>query len=152
MLVLVPTVGTKVGTNFMNNSKYFNFFQRNFFFKGKLFFFQKLFILRKKWYPFLNFFENENFVWKLVPTLVPLVGVGTNRVWYPGQNHLTIESVPESNKPTTHSACNSLHHTGKWKNFKVYGFSREVKNHTITSIYSDGALNGGVGNAEWRTG
>ena len=40
MLVLVPTVGTKVGTNFLNNSKKIDFFQRIFFFKGKHFFFK----------------------------------------------------------------------------------------------------------------
>ena len=38
MLVLVPTVGTKVGTNFLNNQKKIDFFQRDFFFKGKFFF------------------------------------------------------------------------------------------------------------------
>ena len=60
MLVLVQTVGTKVGTNFLNNQKKIDFFQRNFFFKGN--FFQKLLIFRKKWYPFLHFLKNENFV------------------------------------------------------------------------------------------
>lgn len=34
-----------------------------------------------------------------------------------------------------HSRCNSLNHQGKWRDFKAYGFTREVDNVTITSIY-----------------
>ena len=64
--------------------------------------------------------------------------LGQNQGQNSGQNRLTIESIPESNKPSKHSACKSLLHTGEWKNFKTYGFSRKVKNHTITSIYEPG--------------
>ena len=81
MFVLVSAVGTKVGTNFLNTQEKFDFFQMNFFFSKVVHFSKKndfQFTLSQKRKTKIEF------VWKLVPTLVPLVGLGTNTVWYPG--------------------------------------------------------------------
>ena len=50
----------------------------------------------------------------------------------------TNQILVQKTKSTIHSKhfnCNSLYDTGKWKNFKAYGFSRKFKNKTVTSIY-----------------
>ena len=60
MLVLVPTVGTKVGTNFPKNPKKFDFFQRNFFFKGN-FFFSKVVNFSKKMISILTLSQKRKF-------------------------------------------------------------------------------------------
>ena len=52
------------------------------------------------------------------------------------QKTKTTKTINRNNPELTeNSKCESLYHSGKWKNFKQNGFSRKFKNETIKSVY-----------------
>ena len=52
-----------------------------------------------------------------------------------GKGSQTTITAVSRNFEHQNSKCESLYHSGKWKNFKQNGFSRKFENETIKSIY-----------------
>ena len=50
-------------------------------------------------------------------------------------NHHKILDKTHINSRKNTDQCDSLHHTGKWKNFKNYGFSRTIESESISNVY-----------------